>query len=139
MRPKPPAAEPQDDLFRARLQSLVDPRHALVRLAGLIEWEQFEMTFGAVYTDTVGRPGLPTRLMAGLHLLKHMDGLSDEAICARYLDSPRDGAEVRRCRELSGACRPASRSQHPGSPSRLPGGTARGWLARTNELGSWYA
>ena len=88
MRPKQPAAAPQDDLFRARLQSLVDPRHALVRLAGLIEWEQFEMTFGAVYTDTVGRPGLPTRLMAGLHLLKHMDGLSDEAICARYLDSP---------------------------------------------------
>ena len=26
--------------------------------------------------------------MVGLHLLKHMDGLSDEAICARYLDSP---------------------------------------------------
>ena len=28
------------------------------------------------------------RLMVGLHLLKHMDGLSDEAVCARYLDSP---------------------------------------------------
>ena len=26
--------------------------------------------------------------MVGLHLLKHMDGLSDEAVCARYLDSP---------------------------------------------------
>jgi transposase, IS5 family len=26
--------------------------------------------------------------MAGLTLLKHMDGLSDEAVCARYLDSP---------------------------------------------------
>jgi transposase, IS5 family len=26
--------------------------------------------------------------MVGLHLLKHMDGLSDEAACARYLDSP---------------------------------------------------
>ncbi|HET6520601.1 MAG TPA: IS5 family transposase [Geminicoccaceae bacterium] len=87
MRPKPPAAEPQDDLFRARLQSLVDPRHALVRLAGLIAWEQFETAFGPLYTDG-GRPGLPTRLMVGLHLLKHMDGLSDEAVCARYLDSP---------------------------------------------------
>jgi transposase, IS5 family len=88
MRPKQSAAESQEDLFRTRLQSLVDPRHALVRLAGLIEWEQFETAFGALYTDTVGRPGLPTRLMVGLHLLKHMDGLSDEAICARYLDSP---------------------------------------------------
>src|SRR3954471_19688738 len=26
--------------------------------------------------------------MVGLHLLKHMDGLSDEAVCARWLDSP---------------------------------------------------
>jgi transposase, IS5 family len=88
MRPKQPEAEPQEDLFRARLANLVDPRHALVRLAGLIEWERFETAFGPLYTDAIGRPGLPTRLMVGLHLLKHMDGLSDEAVCARYLDSP---------------------------------------------------
>lgn len=87
MRPKQPKAEPQEDLFRARLQNLVDPRHALVRLAGLIDWGRFEAEFGALYTDG-GRPGLPTRLMVGLHLLKHMDGLSDEAVCTRYLDSP---------------------------------------------------
>ena len=87
MRPKQPAAEPQEDLFRARLENLVDPRHALVRLAGLIGWGRFEAEFGALYTDG-GRPGLPTRLMVGLELLKHMDGLSDEAVCARYLDSP---------------------------------------------------
>ena len=88
MRPKQPTAEPQEDLFRARLENLVDPRRALVRLAGLIEWERFETAFGPLYTDAIGRPGLPTRLMVGLHLLKHMDGLSDEAACARYLDSP---------------------------------------------------
>ena len=87
MRPKPPAAEPQDELFRARLENLVDPRHALVRLAGLIDWERFENVRAALHGE-VGRPGLPTRLMVGLHLLKHMDGLSDEAVCARYLDSP---------------------------------------------------
>jgi transposase, IS5 family len=88
MRPKQPAAEPQEDLFRARLQNLVDPRHALVRLAGLIEWERFETAFGPLYTDAVGRPGLPTRLVVGLQLLKHVDGLSDETVCARYLDGP---------------------------------------------------
>lgn len=87
MRPKQPKAEPQEDLFRARLQNLVDPRHPLVRLAGLIDWARFEAEFGVLYEDG-GRPGLPTRLMVGLHLLKHMDGLSDEAVCARYLDSP---------------------------------------------------
>ena len=88
MRPKQPTAEPQDDLFRARLENLVDRRHPLVRLAGLIDWGRFETEFGPLYTDAIGRPGLPTRLMVGLHLRKHMDGLSDEAACARYLDSP---------------------------------------------------
>jgi IS5 family transposase len=88
MRPKQPVAEPQEDLFRARLGNLVDPRHALVRLAGLMDWVRLEAAFGPFYTDGIGRPGLPTRLMVGLHLLKHMDGLSDEAVCARYLESP---------------------------------------------------
>jgi IS5 family transposase len=87
MRPKRATATPQDDLFRARLENMVDLRHPLVRLAGLIDWGRFEAEFGALYTDG-GRPGLPTRLMVGLHLLKHMDGLSDEAACTRYLDSP---------------------------------------------------
>jgi IS5 family transposase len=88
MRPKQPTAEDQDDLFRARLANLVDRRHPLVRLAGLIDWGRFEAEFGPLYTDATGRPGPPMRLMVGPHLLKHMDGLSDEAVCARYLDSP---------------------------------------------------
>jgi transposase, IS5 family len=88
MRPTQPESEPQEDLFRARLENLVCPRHALVRLARLINWSRFEAKFGPLYTEASGRRGLPTRLMVGLHLLKHMDGLSDEAICARYLDSP---------------------------------------------------
>ena len=88
MRPKPPEPTDQADLFRARLDNLVDPRHPLVRLAALIDWSRFEESFGALYSEGVGRPGLPTRLMVGLHLLKHMDGLSDEAVCARALDSP---------------------------------------------------
>jgi len=36
----------------------------------------------------VGRPGLPTRLMAGLHLLKHAKGLSDEQVCAQWVENP---------------------------------------------------
>jgi transposase, IS5 family len=88
MRPKPPEAADQHELFRARLDNIVDPKHPLVRLAGLIDWDRFAAAFGPLYTDGIGRPGLPTRLMVGLHLLKHMDGLSDEVVCARYLDSP---------------------------------------------------
>jgi IS5 family transposase len=86
----PPVSPPpeQPELFRSALVNLVDRRHPLVRLAGLIDWQRFATAFGPLYREGVGRPGLPTRLMVGLHLIKHMDGLSDEAACARFLDSP---------------------------------------------------
>ncbi len=87
MQPKPPSPE-QPELFRSALATMVDPKHPLVRLARLIEWERFAEAFGPLYRERVGRPGLPTQLMVGLHLIKHMDGLSDDAVCARYLDSP---------------------------------------------------
>ena len=86
MPPKsPPPAQPE--LFRSALVNLVDRRHPLVRLAGLIDWDRFATAFGALYREDVGRPGLSTRLMVGLHLIKHMDNLSDDAVCARFLDS----------------------------------------------------
>ena len=88
VRPKQPEAADQHELFRAQLDNIVDRRHPLVRLAGLTDWGRFEAAFGPLYRDGLGRPGLPTRLMVGLHLLKHMDGLSDEATCACYLDGP---------------------------------------------------
>ena len=43
MRPKRPAAEDrQDDLFRLRLEAIIDPRHPLVRLAAAIDWPVFD-------------------------------------------------------------------------------------------------
>jgi hypothetical protein len=33
----------------------------------MIDWRMFETAFGPLYAE-VGRPGLPTRLMVGLHL-----------------------------------------------------------------------
>ena len=86
----PPVSPPSEhpELFRSALANLVDRRHPLVRLAGLIDWDRFATAFGPLYREGVGRPGLPTRLMVGLHLLKHMDGLSDDAVCAHFLDSP---------------------------------------------------
>ncbi len=87
MRPKDPPASSDLELFRSRLENIIDARHPLVRLARLIDWQRFAEAFGPLYKDA-GRPGLPTRLMVGLHLVKHMNGLSDEAVCARYLDSP---------------------------------------------------
>jgi len=87
MGPKDPPASSNLELFCSRLEDIVDPRHPLVRLAQLIDWPRLAEAFGPFY-KAAGRPGLPTRLLVGLHLVKHMDGLSDQAVCARYLDSP---------------------------------------------------
>ncbi|MEM7400259.1 MAG: IS5 family transposase [Pseudomonadota bacterium] len=87
MRPK--KSEPSShDLFRSSLEAILDPEHELIRLAGLIDWDRFDDAFGAYYHEARGRRGLYTRLMVGLHLLKHMKGLSDEELCAIWVENP---------------------------------------------------
>ena len=78
----------QNDLFRARLDQIVDLKHALARLGRAIDWRFLEERCGAVYTDAPGHPPLPTRLMAGLAILKSMHDLSDEALCERWVENP---------------------------------------------------
>jgi len=75
-------------MFQSRLDQIIDPTHALVKLAQKIDWAFLETRLGAVYTDRCGRPPLPTRLMAGLAILKAMHDLSDEVLSARWLENP---------------------------------------------------
>lgn len=56
-------------------------------LVNMIDWSRFDEADGRFYTQK-GRPDLPTRLMAGLHLLKHMEGLLDEAVYRRWVENP---------------------------------------------------
>lgn len=88
MRPKEHRESGQNDLFRARLDQIVDMNHPLARLATAIDWRFLEVRFGAVYSDGPGQPPLPTRLMEGLSILKHMHDLSDEDLCARWVENP---------------------------------------------------
>jgi IS5 family transposase len=88
MRPRERRDSGQSDLFRARLDQIVDLNHALAKLGRSIDWRFLEERFGEVYSDTSGQPPLPTRLMAGLAILKHMHNLSDEALCERWLENP---------------------------------------------------
>ena len=88
MRPKRPDPKAPDDLFRARLSQQLDPRHPLVRLSGLIDWDLFEARFGRLYHPQVGRPGIPIRLMVGLCYLQHTFTLSDEEVVARWVENP---------------------------------------------------
>jgi transposase, IS5 family len=88
MRPRERRDSGQSDLFRARLDQIVDMGHALAKLGRAIDWRFLEERFGEAYSDTSGQPPLPTRLMAGLAILKHMHNLSDEALCERWLENP---------------------------------------------------
>ena len=72
MKPRDSQAKvPQENLFQARLDQQLDPKHPLFRLAQQIDWNYFEQEFGAFYSEEMGRPGAPTRLLVGLHYLKH--------------------------------------------------------------------
>jgi transposase, IS5 family len=76
------------DLFRPALEEIIDMGHALVRLAQEIDWAFLDRRFSAVCQPGPGQPPLPTRLVAGLLILKHTHDLSDEALCARWLENP---------------------------------------------------
>jgi IS5 family transposase len=88
MKPRPKAQESgTQELFRAKLKNIINLCHELVRLGDLIDWARLEEHF-APYYKPAGRPGLPIRLVVGLHLLKHIEGLSDEAVCERWERDP---------------------------------------------------
>jgi IS5 family transposase len=77
-RPRERRETGEQDLFRSRLDQIINMTHELVRLAQAIDWPLLERRFGAVYSDGPGMPPLPTRLMAGLSILKHTFNLSGE-------------------------------------------------------------
>ncbi|HEY9502437.1 MAG TPA: IS5 family transposase [Pyrinomonadaceae bacterium] len=82
------ARSPQENLFQARLDQQLDPKHPLFRLAQQIDWNYFEQEFGAFYSEEMGRPGAPTRLLVGLHYLKHTYDESDESVVEKWVENP---------------------------------------------------
>ena len=88
MRPRERRESGEQDQFRSRLDQVINMDHALVKLARTIDWGFLEEKFGAVYNDGPGQPPLPTRLMAGLAILKHTYNLSDEVVCELWIENP---------------------------------------------------
>ena len=86
MRPKPHYEKP--DLFKNRLDQMIDMRHPLVILSQRIDWSVFEKEFGNTYHDSDGRPGAAIRVYVGLHYLKHTFDESDESVLYRFLENP---------------------------------------------------
>ena len=87
MRPKKHEATGEGDLFRARLDQIINLKHELVQLAAKIDWAWIDGEIAPLYSDK-GRPGIKSRFVIGLLLLKHMFGLSDEGVCERWVYDP---------------------------------------------------
>ena len=55
MRPRERRESGEQDLFRSRLDQIIDMEHALAKLARAIDWRFLEEKFGAVYKDGAGQ------------------------------------------------------------------------------------
>ena len=88
MKPREALDEGQRDMFRSRLDQIIDMGHPKAVLARQIDWRHLAERFGEAYSEVPGHPALPTRLMAGLQILKFTENLSDEVLCARWVENP---------------------------------------------------
>ena len=87
MAPKSPTPK-SNDLFRQRLDELVDLRHPLAQLAGHIDWSVFEHEWAGLFPSRRGRPATAPRLIAGLLYLQHTYALSDEDVVWGWVENP---------------------------------------------------
>ncbi len=87
MRPKQPPKALHDDLFRARLDQIINMKHELVILADRIDWAWLDGELAGCFSDR-GRPAEPVRFMIGMFLLKHTYALSDEQVWDRWVNDP---------------------------------------------------
>jgi transposase, IS5 family len=83
-----PKMSGQEDLYRSRLESIIDREHELVKMGRLVGWAELDVDLRTCYCADNGRPGEPIRLMAGLQFLKDMKGLSDEEVCQTWRENP---------------------------------------------------
>jgi len=87
MRPKQQHKARHDDLFRARLDRIINMKQALVILADKIDWAWLDEQLADCFSDE-GRPAEPVRFMIGMFLLKHTYALSDEQVWERWVHDP---------------------------------------------------
>ena len=76
MRPKKPETTEEGDLFRARLDQIINLKHELVQLAAKIDWHWIDREIAPLYSAKV-RPGIESWFVIGLFLLKHIYGATD--------------------------------------------------------------
>ena len=81
----------QDNLFQSRLSSQLNPKHEMVILSKMINWDCIEDEFSSFYdgnNSKGGKPPKPVRLMSGLLLLQHLHSLSDDQVVRGFVENP---------------------------------------------------
>ena len=71
-------------LFQSSFQQILNPRDTLLQLSHQIPWDHFEQEFATLFTPDLGHPPKPIRLIVGLLMLQHMEGLSDEQVVLQW-------------------------------------------------------
>jgi IS5 family transposase len=84
----PQKPDNQNQLFQPPLEPILNDRHPLYKLAAHIDWQAIDQELACCYSEDMGRPGNATRLMVGLHYLKHAYDESDESLMARWVENP---------------------------------------------------
>ena len=73
--------------FYSTFEEQLDHRHPLYILAGQIHWQEFEESFSKQYSQTMGAPAKPIRLMVSLLILKQLRNLSDESVVEQWSEN----------------------------------------------------
>ena len=87
MKPKTQSSG-QFELFQSNFNQILNLDHELCQLAHAIDWNRFDGELADCYSEDMGRPAKATRLMVGLHFLKHTFNESDESVVARWVENP---------------------------------------------------
>jgi hypothetical protein len=135
MRPRERRETGEQDLFRSRLDQIIDVEHALLKLARTIDWGFLETKFGAVYKDGAGQPPLSTRLMAELAILKHAYNLSDEVVLVDREPVLSITSAGRSFPDRAGAVA-STCSRNPRPPSPAPRSIVASWRNRRRDARS---
>lgn len=70
------------------LEEILDKTHGLYQLANRLNWDYLVNAYGPCYSENKGRPGIPIRVIAGLHYLKYLENESDESIVEKFRENP---------------------------------------------------
>lgn len=77
---------PQLGMFSG-LSDQLNQKHPLYLLAHKIQWSVFEEAFKVYYSEKMGKPSKPIRLMVSLLILKYLRNLSDESIVEQWSEN----------------------------------------------------